>query len=556
MLERTQEAVTIGDVIRLALPLSTTVVSGTDYGRKKINWVTFLSSWGRVDSDVRVGDLVLLPSPVPAMMNEGVLRQGVERLVAIGIAGIIAFEHLPKVATLAARTHNLVVLIMPANYSPRDIHQSISSLLIDRQKQTTERGMQLYRRLSELSREGHGLNAMTEIMSQLTGKTVVVQDKRLEIKAISLPLNSTTDKEHLSAILEKREQLPSDLRNRKTVAKSNQNHWQQVLPIQESGAELARLIAPIISGDRARGYVSVIGLANELDLLDTLTVEHGAAACALEMAKAKAISEAKKGLRGDFLEGLLTGKFPKEEIERLESRLDHDTKRDHVVLVMSWDESAEVVPSLRRLETAVNWLLTTHNRPILAHMYGSTHFCLFQGMNLTDGQDKASVFELVKRIREHVEVEHKGARLMVGISGLAHTIHDWAENHRRAVQAMRLAQRLQLNHTVDYSSLGIYQLLTELEDFPAVQMFAEKTVGALADYDDKHRSSLVKTLLAYFEHHGNISQTAESLFIHRNTLLYRLERIQDLTGQNLEQADMRLALHLSLKLWQLRGSVS
>ncbi|MCP4427822.1 MAG: PucR family transcriptional regulator, partial [Chloroflexi bacterium] len=42
------------------------------------------------------------------------------------------------------------------------------------------------------------------------------------------------------------------------------------------------------------------------------------------------------------------------------------------------------------------------------------------------------------------------------------------------------------------------------------------------------------------------------LFVHRNTLLYRLDRIQDLTGQDLNQANMRLALHLALKLWLLQ----
>lgn len=41
--------------------------------------------------------------------------------------------------------------------------------------------------------------------------------------------------------------------------------------------------------------------------------------------------------------------------------------------------------------------------------------------------------------------------------------------------------------------------------------------------------------------------------IHRNTLLYRLERIQELTGHDLNQANMRLGLHLALKLWQLRS---
>ena len=74
----------------------------------------------------------------------------------------------------------------------------------------------------------------------------------------------------------------------------------------------------------------------------------------------------------------------------------------------------------------------------------------------------------------------------------------------------------------------------------------------LAEYDQQNRGSLVKTVEAYFNHHGNISQTAESLFVHRNTLLYRMDRIQELTQLKLDQANMRLALHLALKLWQLR----
>jgi purine catabolism regulator len=63
----------------------------------------------------------------------------------------------------------------------------------------------------------------------------------------------------------------------------------------------------------------------------------------------------------------------------------------------------------------------------------------------------------------------------------------------------------------------------------------------------------VQTIDYFFTHHGNISQTAEALFIHRNTLLYRLDRIQELTNHDLNQSNMRLALHLALKLWQLRS---
>ncbi|MCB0036358.1 MAG: helix-turn-helix domain-containing protein, partial [Anaerolineales bacterium] len=143
-------------------------------------------------------------------------------------------------------------------------------------------------------------------------------------------------------------------------------------------------------------------------------------------------------------------------------------------------------------------------------------------------------------------------RLLAGLAGPAMTLTEWPEYYQNALQAMKLAERLKLNTLVDYDSLGVYQLLTQLDDIPAVHTFSEQVIGPLAEYDKRHRSNLVNTIAAYFAHHGNISQTAESLFIHRNTLLYRLDRISELTGHDLNQSDMRLSLHLALKLWQLR----
>ncbi len=143
------------------------------------------------------------------------------------------------------------------------------------------------------------------------------------------------------------------------------------------------------------------------------------------------------------------------------------------------------------------------------------------------------------------------------MSGPAETLADWPRIYREAVQAMDVGERLGLsNQIVEFNSLGVYQLLSELEDIPTVQNFAKQIIGPLVKYDKDHRGSLVQTLDAYFNHHGNISQTAESLFVHRNTLLYRMDRIQELTEQDLNNADMRLALHLSLKLWQLRIQAS
>lgn len=537
--------INIGDVLRLALPLKTVVVAGETHTRRNVNWFALLSTWQDLTDHVKAGDLVIVPAWVRQRVNDTDLITHLHLFTDLFVAGVLFFEELPE-AVMAEVSHlQMPILIAPPETPVRDIHRAVAALLIDRHVATTERGMQLYRRLSEMSREGQGLDAMTDVMSKLTGKIVVVQDKRMEIRAISWPRNLDLDRQLVVEAITERSEMPQVLRNRKAAARARQSYWQQLLPIENMG----RLISPIISGDRARGYVSIVGKSDELDLLDSLTVEHGAAACALEMAKAKAVSEAKKSLRGDFLEGILVGSLPQNEINRLAGRLDHDTQQPHMVLTFAW--SGSETPSLRRLETTANWLLRNHNRPALVHLYGGQHLCVFHA--LKNEEDMESTQEFVRRLKEQVDAEFPGMRLIGGMSGPVMALSDWPRGYQEAMQAMALGERLKLTHfVVDFNSLGVYRLLGELENLPLVQAFTNQVIGPLVAYDAQHRGSLVQTMDAYFAHHGNISQTAESLFVHRNTLLYRLERIQELTHHDLNQADMRLALHLALKFWQMR----
>lgn len=538
--------INIGDVLRLALPINTTLIGGGAEARRFVNWVVILASWEDLESQTDPHDLVIVPPNLSEVPDSGKLITALEVLANLPIAGLVCFSN-----ELAhqAETHNLTVLIAPENASVREIHHNVSVLLLDRQTATSERAIQLYRQLSAMSREGQGLAAMTEVMSKLTGNIVVVQDKRLEIQAISWPSNTIVNREALVEALQQRDALPPVLRNRKAAAKSRQSIWQQLLPLGDSSVHLGRLLSPIISGDRARGYLSVIGPVAELDMFDSLTVEHGAAACALEMAKAKAVNEAKKSLRGDFLEGLLAGSLPRKEIERLEGRLDHNTSEPHAVMVAGWIGANK--PSLRRLETSTHWVLSNHPRPALVHIYGNQYLVIFQA--LKNPEDMDSAHQLGRRIREQIEMEYPEATLIGGISGPAKTLSEWPAAYDQALQAMQLGERLKLtNQFVEFDSLGIYRLLYTLEEQPEVREFADEIMQPLIEYDNQNRGSLVKTVEAYFDHHGNISQTAESLFVHRNTLLYRMERIEELTGLNLDHANMRLALHLSLKLWQLR----
>ncbi len=89
------------------------------------------------------------------------------------------------------------------------------------------------------------------------------------------------------------------------------------------------------------------------------------------------------------------------------------------------------------------------------------------------------------------------------------------------------------------------RLLGELSRSPDLAPFGE-LVRPLVEHDRERRSDLVRTLRAYFAAGANASEAADRMFLHRNSMLYRLERIQKLTGLDLKDPGASLALQLGL----------
>ena len=124
----------------------------------------------------------------------------------------------------------------------------------------------------------------------------------------------------------------------------------------------------------------------------------------------------------------------------------------------------------------------------------------------------------------------------------------WPRSLREAEQALVLGrQLLDISRVLDFGDLGVYRLLVLLRESPELWEFYRATLASLADYDHQQGAELLKTLEAFFTNLGNLARTAEALHVHRNTLLYRLERIGEISGLNLDDSEDRLALWIALK---------
>lgn len=100
-----------------------------------------------------------------------------------------------------------------------------------------------------------------------------------------------------------------------------------------------------------------------------------------------------------------------------------------------------------------------------------------------------------------------------------------------------------------YKNPSIYRLLSILSTDEDAQSICSNVIGELLDYDSDNDLDLLNTFITYIENNGNVSQTARSLFLHRQSLLYRLKRIEEITNLSLDDADDTFLLEICIRLW-------
>ncbi|NLJ80125.1 MAG: PucR family transcriptional regulator, partial [Firmicutes bacterium] len=105
---------------------------------------------------------------------------------------------------------------------------------------------------------------------------------------------------------------------------------------------------------------------------------------------------------------------------------------------------------------------------------------------------------------------------------------------------------------VHYDQLGIYRLLEELRHKPEMNAFMKDTIQPLIDYDRKNKTELVRTIRQFYAQGGNLGKAAQELFVHYNTVLYRLKRVEEILGISLGNSQQRLSLGVAVKALELK----
>jgi len=140
-----------------------------------------------------------------------------------------------------------------------------------------------------------------------------------------------------------------------------------------------------------------------------------------------------------------------------------------------------------------------------------------------------------------------------GIGRIAKNLQGIPQSFREAQQALEIGRRLFGEGKLhSFVHLGVYRLLFHLDGQDELDDFYQEMLGPLLTHDARNDGTLVETLEGFFRCNGNLSETARVMHLHRNSLLYRLDRIAAILGRSLEDSELRLSLQIALKIHHLQ----
>jgi purine catabolism regulator len=293
---------------------------------------------------------------------------------------------------------------------------------------------------------------------------------------------------------------------------------------------------------------------------DTILLSRAAAASAVTMAQELATHAARREVELNVLDELLDGALRSEiALAQQAERLGHNLDQTFVAIVARPDTHQGSATRSREartaaLEAGVRSFVNQLNQPdVLWRVRNANVEIVLPGSVVQNAPELPT--KLQAALTQSLSSQSTTDAVSVGIGRYADGMQGIRRSHQDARQALVLGRRLHgSGHTTDYDDLGIYRLILAAENLPELRIFHDESLGMLIEYDRVHNSNLVETLEAWFAANCSPKEASSLLQVHRNTVLYRLERIADITGQNLDDPDVRLRLHLALYVRTALGS--
>jgi purine catabolism regulator len=541
----TENTATIQALLQFALPLGTTLAAGAP--DMMITWAVTVRAQPPAFPDIYGGELALVSMDVLRSYDSRIsLAEVVQSLAEVGVSAIAVKGDVSQTTMAVANERHLSLLCLPDDSNLPGVERAVNKLIVNQSAQLNQRAMEIQRQLSRLASENRDLNSLMQIIARATAKPVVLHDEVGVMMAQVYPNSMTRRSAGGRALLQ-------------SLPYSAFQSWLEGEAPEVQGVVTTSPIGhttPLKVEKRVAGYLTLVDTGDLLNDFDRLVLAYGADVCAIELAKNRAIATAVEQARGDWVQMWLSGTPADDDllITRAQQGGFDPSSAYQVVVFRAMTESGASLP----LESLISLVRDDMSRRQIAGAVGQYVDVIVALYPLENQSVVQRMRAVVEEVRDQLAMRTPSGLVSAGMSRPAEGIASLREAYREAKDSVSIANELgDHEKTTYYGDLKLYQLLLALKErsLDHLKRFYDESLRPLMDHDSRKQGDLVRTLNGFFEANGNLAKAAVDLDVHRNTLVYRLERISELTELDLNDPDNRLILHLALKIQRVLATL-
>ncbi|MCD9024725.1 PucR family transcriptional regulator [Cohnella silvisoli] len=524
------------DLMNVPVLASARVIAGANGLTREVQSVNIMDAPDIIQY-LKPGELLLTTAYI-VKDDPHALRMLISNMSQVGCAGIAIktkrfLSEVPHPAIQIADELHFPIIELPLNHTLGEVLYDSVSFLLEKRTDELKYSLESHQNFANLVLQGQGIPEIINSLSQLLGAPVLLLDPSLNSIATSAHFNVVPYSEAVGPLKE----LMS--------AYSPNEPTRNLRLLEPDHLPFRQLVIHPIQTVQFQGYLIAFSDEDKKNPLPKLAVEQAVNVIRFELLKKQAVKERSRRYKSEFLSDLVEGFFTS-ELEVLHRGKKYGltdrclsfciaVKRDPIPAknrgpqedkgVAESDVFYEVIK--REIKSAgLSFAIFNKNDALI----------LVVSLPKSESKGHEMPANLEERLKEAIlRIERvSGIAVSLGVGKPVVKLLDCPVTYKEAVEALQYGYRSKRSRFVQFYSgkelIDLFRLVPEEE----LLNFYENTFVGLEGLEKKEKHELLKTLLVYLDNHGQIADTAKQLYIHRNTVVYRLNKLQQLTGREFD----------------------